>query len=244
MADKDTILAKADIAETTERYDDMAEFMTQYIDGEYEMTKQARNYFSVAFKNCIGALRSAHRIMDSKKTAGNPSELESSVIDEYMGKVKSEFEEKFATVMRLIDSILGKPDSLSDESKVFYYKMKGDYARYKVEFLASDSKEKEDVKEISSKAYLEAENIAKEKLPPTDPTRLGLSLNFSVFYYEIEKKIDKACEIAKQAFDNAIAELDRVPEDSYKDSTLIMQLLRDNLTLWSAGPEEDETQNE
>ena len=34
-----------------------------------------------------------------------------------------------------------------------------------------------------------------------------------------------------QAFDDAIAELDTLNEDSYKDSTLIMQLLRDNLTV-------------
>lgn len=37
-----------------------------------------------------------------------------------------------------------------------------------------------------------------------------------------------------QAFDDAIAELDTLNEDSYKDSTLIMQLLRDNLTLWTS----------
>jgi len=36
---------------------------------------------------------------------------------------------------------------------------------------------------------------------------------------------------------NAIAELDNVSEDSYKDSTLIMQLLRDNLTLWTSDQE-------
>ena len=39
-----------------------------------------------------------------------------------------------------------------------------------------------------------------------------------------------------QAFDDAIAELDTLKEDSYKDSTLIMQLLRDNLTVSLAGP--------
>merc|ERR1711918_260788 len=44
----------------------------------------------------------------------------------------------------------------------------------------------------------------------------------------------KACQLAKQAFDDAIAELDTLNEDSYKDSTLIMQLLRDNLTLWTS----------
>ncbi len=45
--------------------------------------------------------------------------------------------------------------------------------------------------------------------------------------------------MAKQAFDEAIAELDTLSEESYKDSTLIMQLLRDNLTLWTSDLQED-----
>ena len=71
-------------------------------------------------------------------------------------------------------------------------------------------------------------------MAPTHPIRLGLALNFSVFYYEIMNDPSKACELAKKAFDDAIAELDSLKEDSYKDSTLIMQLLRDNLTV--SGP--------
>lgn len=66
------------------------------------------------------------------------------------------------------------------------------------------------------------------------PYRLGLALNFSVFYYEILNSPERACRLAKAAFDDAIAELDTLSEDSYKDSTLIMQLLRDNLTLWTS----------
>ena len=67
-----------------------------------------------------------------------------------------------------------------------------------------------------------------------------MALNFSVFYYEILNSPDRACSIAKQAFDDAIAELDTLNEDSYKDSTLIMQLLRDNLTLWTADQTADD----
>merc|ERR1712127_240508 len=83
-------------------------------------------------------------------------------------------------------------------------------------------------------AYQSATECASSDLPPTHPIRLGLALIFSVFYYEILNSPDRACHIAKQAFDDAIAELDTLSEESYKDSTLIMQLLRDNLTLWTS----------
>ena len=121
----------------------------------------------------------------------------------------------------------------------------------------------------SEEAYEKASVISKNDMQPTHPIRLGLALNFSVFYYEILNEPEKACQLAKtvrsfyclrrsifmqvaiepvltnlvavinpllffsirQAFDEAIAELDTLSEDSYKDSTLIMQLLRDNLTV-------------
>ncbi|KAI0562647.1 14-3-3 protein [Gracilaria domingensis] len=61
-----------------------------------------------------------------------------------------------------------------------------------------------------------------------------------VFYYEIFDSPDDACELAKTAFDEAIAELDTLNEESYKDSTLIMQLLRDNLNFWKTDQDTDE----
>jgi 14-3-3 protein epsilon len=103
--------------------------------------------------------------------------------------------------------------------------------------------ERKDSAENSLVAYKAATDIATTELPPTHPIRLGLALNFSVFYYEILNSPERACRLAKTAFDDAIAELDTLSEDSYKDSTLIMQLLRDNLTLWTTempGDGEDE----
>jgi len=136
------------------------------------------------------------------------------------------------------------------ESKVFYLKMQGDYYRYLAEVAHV---EREDHANSSESAYEAAfltacNGIALNDdqqvvtcsspgtglMKPTHPIRLGLALNFSVFYYEIKNKHAKACELAKNAFDKAIAELDTLNEDSYKDSTLIMQLLRDNLTLWTS----------
>ena len=109
---------------------------------------------------------------------------------------------------------------------------KGDYHRYLAEFLQEDKRK--DAAGLAHDAYKAATEIAQTELAPTHPIRLGLALNFSVFYYEILNSPDRACHLAKQAFDDAIAELDTLSEDSYKDSTLIMQLLRDNLTLWTS----------
>jgi 14-3-3 protein epsilon len=112
----------------------------------------------------------------------------------------------------------------------------GDYHRYLAEFATGDKRK--DSADKSLEAYKAASEVAVTELPPTHPIRLGLALNFSVFYYEILNSPDRACHLAKQAFDDAIAELDTLSEESYKDSTLIMQLLRDNLTLWTSDMQE------
>jgi len=107
----------------------------------------------------------------------------------------------------------------------------GDYYRYMAEFTDGDAKSK--AAEDARQSYESATNAAKG-LAVTHPIRLGLALNYSVFQYEVLSNPDEACKMARTAFEDAIAELDNVAEDSYKDSTLIMQLLRDNLTLWTS----------
>merc|ERR1711877_58341 len=111
----------------------------------------------------------------------------------------------------------------------------GDYYRYIAEFSDGDAKSK--ASENARAAYEEAQKVAEKDLAVTHPIRLGLALNFSVFQYEVLSQPEEACKMARTAFEDAIAELDNVAEDSYKDSTLIMQLPRDNLTLWTSDQE-------
>jgi hypothetical protein len=61
----------------------------------------------------------------------------------------------------------------------------------------------------------------------------GLALNFSVFYYEIKNETTTAIKTAKKAFDDAIQELEHLDDEEQIDSATIMQLLRDNITLWT-----------
>merc|ERR1712146_517857 len=112
-----------------------------------------------------------------------------------------------------------------------YQKMKADYYCYLAEFAEGEKKAEDAGKAADS--YDKATGHS-SGLAPTHPIRLGLALNYSVFLYEVQAKQQEACSLAKQAFDDAIAELDTLDEESYKDSTLIMQLLRDNLTLWTS----------
>merc|ERR1712032_359438 len=99
------------------------------------------------------------------------------------------------------------------ESKVFYQKMKADYYRYIAEFR--DGKPKAEAAENARKAYEEAQKLADKDLAVTHPIRLGLALNFSVFQYEVLSNPEEACKMARTAFEDAIAELDNVAEDSY-----------------------------
>ncbi|XP_008284546.1 14-3-3 protein zeta [Stegastes partitus] len=226
--DTATLIQTAKLAEQAERYEDMAKFMKEVTENSEELSDEQRNLLSVAYKNVVGAKRSAWRVLSSieHKTDAGDKKLE--MIKQYRTKVELELRAVCDEVLLLLKEYLIK-NAKQAESKVFYQKMKGDYHRYLAE-VASDKK----TPMIDSQdAYECALEISKE-MPPTHPIRLGLALNFSVFYYEILNCPDKACELAKKAFDDAIAELDQLSEDSYKDSTLIMQLLRDNLTLWTS----------
>merc|ERR1711994_627447 len=155
---------------------------------------------------------------------------------EYCVKVEAELQKICDRILALLDGNLISKAS-NGESKVFYQKMKADYYRYIAEFKPDQSAEKAQAAESARAAYEEANTVAEKDLAVTHPIRLGLALNYSVFQYEVLSKPEEACKMARTAFEDAIAELDNVAEDSYKDSTLIMQLLRDNLTLWTSDQE-------
>merc|ERR1712070_504823 len=198
-----------------------------------DLSVEERNLLSVAYKNAVGSRRAAWRIITSveskEKSKGNDANAGNA--KEYCGKVEAELDKICKTILALLDGKLISGAS-SGESKVFYQKMKADYYRYIAEFKSGDEKTK--AAESADAAYGEAQKVAEKDLAVTHPIRLGLALNYSVFQYEVLSKPDDACKMAREAFEQAIAELDNVSEDSYKDSTLIMQLLRDNLTLWTS----------
>jgi hypothetical protein len=229
---RNALVFLARTAETAERYDDMARLMKQLVtwttDAKVDLTIEERNLLSVAYKNVIGARRASWRTLSEDQDESKFNAL----VQQFKKQVEKELEAVCAEVLDLLENYLVKNadvNNATDESKVFYLKMSGDYWRYRAESASEGSQF--DVK--SAEYYKKAFTLAERTLEPTHPIRLGLALNYSVCFYEILKKPKEACELAKSAFDLAISKLDKLKEADYKDSTLIMQLLRDNLTLWT-----------
>ena len=231
--DRESLVYKAKLAEQAERFDEMVQDMKEVAKQPQQLTVEERNLLSVAYKNVIGSRRASWRVVTSIEQKGDGDKME--IIKDYKAKIESELVEICNDILGIIEESL-IPNSTSEEAKVFYYKMKGDYHRYIAEYKTDAEKTK--ASEAAKDAYKAAMGIAESGLLVTHPIRLGLALNFSVFYYEVLNQPEEACTMARKAFEDAIAELDNVSEDSYKDSTLIMQLLRDNLTLWTS----DETE--
>jgi hypothetical protein len=240
-------------AEAAERYDDMCQCMSTLVKNApkgTEFTVDQRNLLSVAYKNVIGARRASWRTLNAE----SQDEKNANLITNYKVSVENELKAICKDVLELLGNNLisevninkikednrlatdkDAPNKGHDgEAQVFYLKMAGDYYRYLAEAVTDKDHEKR-----AADYYKRAFELSEMVLEPTHPIRLGLALNYSVCFYEILKDKKKACQLAKDAFDEAISKLDKLEEADYKDSTLIMQLLRDNLTLWTSTDNED-----
>lgn len=254
--ERDRIVYMAKICEQTERFDEMVTYIKKLLETDQPLNAEERNLLSVAYKNSVGSRRTSWRIISSVEAKKeNEDTTHMQILKNYRGEVEKELDAICKDIIEVLDTNLIKAaenkqkeckdakdeDSEKQESNqtlVFYQKMKGDYYRYIAEYTTGDSHK--DAAKEAHKAYKEAQEIANKELKPIDPIRLGLALNFSVFHYEAMRDPNEACNLAKGAFDDAIAKIDELDEDDYKDSTTIMQLIRDNLTLWTSEMDNDE----
>ena len=211
--------------------------MNNVVKANPELTVDERNLLSVAYKNTIGSRRTAWRALSSiEKKEEQKGSKHLNLLREYKAKIEDELNKYCKDILTLINTKLLE-NATNPEAKVFYNKMKGDYHRYISEYTVGE--ENKSAGDNAHDAYKAATSAAIEELKTTHPIRLGLALNYSVFYYEVRNDPKEACQLAKKAFDDAIADIDQIEEDQYKDATTIMQLIRDNLTLWTSELEED-----
>jgi len=223
------LIFMAKLTEQAERYDEMVACMRKVVKLNSELSTEARNLLSVAYKNVIGSRRGSWRIISSVEQREEEKGSRENVAT--MAMLRKQYEQELGDIcgdlLGLLDAYL-IPAAQAGEPKVFYLKMKGDYHRYYAETVPNDTE-----RQAAHDAYEDAMKVANGSLSPTHPIRLGLVLNFSVFHYEIMKNRETGFNLARQAYDEAVPELESLSEEDYRESSLIVQLLRDNLNLWS-----------
>jgi 14-3-3 protein epsilon len=115
------------------------------------------------------------------------------------------------------------------EGKAFFLKMVGDYYRYMAESATAELLAQ--ARDGALEHYKLADTAGKD-LPACNPIKLGLALNFSVFYYEVMQDNKQACQLAETALQEAMNKIDDVDEETFRDAKSIIELLKENLTLW------------
>jgi 14-3-3 protein epsilon len=216
----------ARVAEQAERFDDMVDFLKPVLDQKgSDISSDERNLLSVAFKNLISSKRTAWRTISAIEQNPKYQKFGESLAA-YKKKIEEGLYRDCENIIHLIQSkVLTKPSEA--EAKAFFVKMVGDYYRYIAE--TAQGEKLESVKREALKAYQEAQGI---ELPPCNAIRLGLALNFSVFHYEVMKDHKQACELADQALQQALEKIDEIGEEDFRDAKSIIELLKENLTLW------------
>ena len=223
----------ARVAEQAERFEDMVDYLEEVLTAKGgEVNADERNLLSVAFKNLISSKRAACRTISAIEQNPKYSKFNGALMT-YKGQIEEQLSADCQKIIDMINSrVLG--GSCTEEAKAFFVKMVGDYYRYIAE-NAKDSK-LEEVKAKAKQAYEEANAI---NLPACNPIKLGLALNFSVFNYEVLKDHAKACELADTALQSALDKIDELEEDDFRDAKSIIELLKENLTLWKEEEEGD-----
>ena len=131
---RDGKVFQAKLAEQAERFEEMVKFMKDVAEDEAkELSVDERNLLSVAYKNVIGSRRASWRVLSSIESKAEPKNL--AAIKAYKTKIESELTEICQSILEIIKNGL-IPRSSSEEAKVFYYKMMGDYYRYMAEYQA------------------------------------------------------------------------------------------------------------
>ena len=226
------------LAEQMEQFDEMVEFVSDMVEARLnggsgpdtlpgQLSNEERRLFGVAYKNAIRSRRESLRII--KEAEAEQKKLFAADLVKVAGNLKQivqdELTQLCAKGQRLVSLLLETAGS--PPAKVTYYKMQGDFARYLAE--VSEGDEKISCAEIADHAYQSGCDIADRELKPNHSARIAISLNRSIFMYEVLNESAKAIGIARSAFELGMS----VDEDPSSETKILLQLLRDNLTVWT-----------
>ena len=228
MNELEELSSLAQVALIAERYEDASKYIEELIKKKKEdLTKEEKNIFYKSFKYVVNSKRSAWLSINYlEEKEKNDERME--IIKNYKNIIEKDILDICKNVITLINNFL-LTKAVTDESKMFYLKMKGDYYRYLCEFKALN--ENKNYLEESEKNYKNAIELS-QNISWIGTIKLGLYLNYSVFIYEIKKDTKKAIQIAKEAVKSAKKYSDKIKEEEDKDAEITIQVLKENINYW------------
>ncbi|KAK2958473.1 putative 14-3-3 protein like protein [Blattamonas nauphoetae] len=208
--------------------------------GEVEGNKEEETtLFEDSCKMAIRPLRSSFKIMtaielkEEQKQDLHHVEL----IRDCKQKVETEAQDICNDILNILKTNL-IPSATREQDLIIYHRMIGDYNRYLAEFVSGTAKQ--DAARNARQNYQTATEMGKAHLPPESPDRLSVAMNYSTFFFDILNSTDRAIAVAKEAFDDAIGQIDKLEEKEFVRASMICQLLRDNISLWTRVKTEEE----
>ena len=219
MREVNVFMAK--VAQECQKNDECVTFMRDVINQGRPLSYNERNLISAAYKGLVGPLRDSLRLLQEENRDYDVADA----VKEISGLLSRKCDEVIALIRKTL-----LPNVTEPEVRIFYIKMVADYLRYKWEGTADE--QRGEVAQNCKAAYQEAATLAENSLPSYHPLRLGLSLNFAVFIYEILGETSEAYELASRAYTEAGTGINQLSPESKEEATHTIELLRENIQLW------------
>ena len=241
MSTKDFVMV-AKLAQELERYEDMNNAMKSYVIEilfnnkiQQELTIEERDLFIISYKHVVAKHRKSLRFLRSAfENAAHKTRFGDSICISYFEQIESELKTVINEFIELLEKYLLPSSRKNLESKCLYLKLKSDFLRYLLDLDTNTDFEKQSLKTQAHIAYKISFEFIKSNLDACHPIRLGLALSYSNFFYEILLMPQHASDIAKDAFDSALMDMELIENNQKRnDCKLFIQLLRDNLILWA-----------
>jgi hypothetical protein len=228
MVDFEKLLFQAQLSESANRHEKTYSLMEQVVFNKKEdLSAEERTLFANSYKFIISTKRaSCNKIneiyVDEKRKESDHLNL----ILKLKNSIEAELKEACQKMLKILDDYL-IPKAQLEDSKVLYFKLKGDYNRYLSTFFDNKT-----YIENALVAYKQATDLA-EDLSCISPIKIELALSFSVFYMETLKNPEEAITIASDALNEGIDKLQKIEDSDMEDVTKALQMLKDNVEAWT-----------
>ena len=222
-----------------EEYKKVLEFIEEFIKLNPKLDKEECDIVSTGFKNMISDKRSSWFTLNSMERKEKKKKKNTvKEIKEIKSHIENELRETCNKLQEIIDKYL-LPNNEEDDTIVFLLKLKADYFRYICEF--AEGKEFEYNLNKAEEYYKKAFEISEKKLPIINCNRVSIGLNYAIFLYEVKKDRMAGFDVAQNIFKESMKFIDDLEKSKFRDTLLIIQLLKENIIFWNSemGDEEE-----